>query len=65
MREPEMYREMLESILKHTGGKRILSISEVSRLVGKTRPWCKERLGIGKCGITAEALAWKLSTEFV
>ena len=65
MREPELYREMLESILTHTDGKRILTNSEVARLMGKTRPWCKERLGVGKHGITAEALAYKLATEFV
>lgn len=60
-----MYREMLESILKHTGGKRILSISEVSRLVGKTRPWVKERIGVGSNGISVESLAWKLARDFV
>ena len=60
-----MYRTMLSEILANSNGKHILSCAEVSRMIGKTRPWCKERLGIGKCGITAEALAWKLSTDFV
>lgn len=65
MKEPEAYRPILESILSCTNGKRILSNSEVSRMMGKTRPWCKEKLGVGKDGIAVEALAMKLAREFV
>ena len=64
MREPELYREVLESLLKVSNGKRILSQSDVSRLLNKSRGWVRERLQVGKDGITVEALAWKLAKEF-
>ena len=60
----EVYRETLADILSFTGGKRILSVSDTSRLLGKSRPWVREHLGITGMGITAQALAWKLARNF-
>lgn len=65
MKEPETYRIILESLLSSTSGKRILSQSDVARLLNKSRGWVRERLEVKKDGITVEALAWKLAKEFV
>ena len=65
MKEPETYRIVLESLLSSTHGKRILTQSDVSRLLNKSRGWVRERLEVKKDGITVEALAWKLAKEFV
>ena len=65
MKEPETYRIVLESLLSSTHGKRILSQSDVSRLLNKSRGWVRERLGVRKDGIAVEALAMKLAREFV
>ena len=56
-REYEMYRPVLAELLAYSKGKRILNISDVSRYLGKTRPWCVEHLGITAEGITVESLA--------
>ena len=60
MKEPEAYRLVLESLRSATS-KRVLTTAEVSRLMGRTRPWCKKQFEIGKDGITVEALAWKMA----
>ena len=65
MKEPECYRMILESLLSSTSGKRILSQSDVSRLLNKSRGWVRERLGVKKDGISVEALALKLARDFV
>ena len=65
MKEPECYRMILESLLSSTNGKRILSQSDVARLLNKSRGWVRERLEVKKDGITVEALALKLAKEFV
>ena len=65
MREPDAYRPILESLLSSTNGKRILSQSDVSRLLNKSRGWVRERLGVKKDGISVEALALKLARDFV
>ena len=65
MREPDAYRPILESLLSSTHGKRILSQSDVARLLNKSRGWVRERLKVKKDGITVEALAMKLAREFV
>jgi len=65
MREPDGYRQILESLLSASKGKRILSQSDVSRLLNKSRGWVRERLEVKKGGITVEALALKLAKEFV
>ena len=65
MKEPETYRIVLESLLSSTHGKRILSQSDVARLLNKSRGWVRERLEVKKDGITVEALALKLAREFV
>lgn len=63
-REPEMYRRTLEDILAFTEGKRMLNISQVARYVGHRREWVTEHLGVTADGITAMALAQKLSKEY-
>lgn len=60
LKEPETYRLVLESLRSATR-KRVLTTAEVSRLMGRTRPWCKKQFEIGKDGITVEALAWKMA----
>ena len=65
MKEPETYRIVLESLLSASKGKRILSQSDVSRLLNKSRGWVRERLGVKKDGISVEALALKLARDFV
>lgn len=65
MREPDAYRPILESLLSSTHGKHILSQSDVSRLLNKSRGWVRERLGVKKDGISVEALALKLARDFV
>ena len=65
MREPDAYRPILESLLSASKGKRILSQSDVSRLLNKSRGWVRERLEVKKDGISVEALALKLAKEFV
>lgn len=65
MREPDAYRPILESLLSASKGKRILSQSDVSRLLNKSRGWVRERLGVRKDGISVEALALKLARDFV
>lgn len=65
MKEPDAYRQILESLLSSTHGKRILSQSDVARLLNKSRGWVRERLGVKKDGISVEALALKLAKEFV
>lgn len=64
MKEPETYRIVLESLLSASKGKRILSQSDVSRLLNKSRGWVRERLGVRKDGISVEALALKLARDF-
>lgn len=65
MKEPEAYRPILESLLSSTSGKRILSQSDVARLLNKSRGWVREKLEVRKDGIAVEALALKLAREFV
>ena len=64
MREPEMYRLILESLIANSNGKRVLSVSDVSRHLGKTRAWCRAKLGVTADGIAVEALAMKLAKDF-
>lgn len=64
MREPECYRLVLESIRSSTD-KRILTQSDVARLLNKSRGWVRSRLEVGKDGISAEALALKIARNFV
>lgn len=60
-REPETYRMELEQILAAFGDKRILSVSEVARYLGRSRKWCRDHLGISGDGVTAVKLALTLS----
>ena len=63
-REPECYREILESLLTASEGKRILSQTDVARYLNKSRGWVIKRIGIKNGGIAVEALAMKLAKEF-
>lgn len=65
MREPDAYRPILESLLSASKGKRILSQSDVSRLLNKSRGWVRSKLEVGRDGIAVEALAMKLARYFV
>lgn len=65
MREPEMYRPMLESLLSVHPDKRLWSQSDVARELNKSRGWVRDTLGVSRNGITTEALAWKLAKDFV
>lgn len=61
-RETATYRLELEELLAHFGGKRILSVTEVSAYLGRSRRWCREHLDIaGETGVSIVALAKKLS----
>lgn len=62
-RENETYRLELEEIRNRFGGKAILSAGEVSEYTGRCRSWCREKLGVGKEGITAVMLAKTLSSR--
>ena len=61
MKEPEAYRIVLESLLAHSNGKRVFTQSETARYLHKSRGWVRTHLDIGRDGIIAEGLAWKLS----
>lgn len=63
-REHELYRPLLEDILAFTGGKRLMTISDVAGYIGRRRPWVTEHLGVTADGITAMALAQKLAKEY-
>ncbi len=63
-REPETYRLILESLLTASDGKRILSQTDVARLLSKSRGWVINRLKVSGGGIAIEALAMKLAKEF-
>lgn len=61
-RERESYRPIIEDLLVFTGGKRMLTVSDVSRYTGRSRDWCRDKLGVrGDTGITVQALAIKLA----
>lgn len=62
MKEPQMYRLVLESLLKETHGQRVLRQADVARLLNKSRGWVSKKLGVKKDGITVEGLAWKLAS---
>lgn len=64
MREHEMYRPVLEDILAYSKGKRMLTITEVSKYVGHKNEWCKKYLGVPREGISAMALAKKLAADY-
>lgn len=43
-RESEMYRLKLEEILKAFPRKRVLSVTDVAKYLGMSKPWCYEHL---------------------
>ncbi len=63
-RERETYRPELEGILAFTGGKNLLTITDVATYLGKKREWCKEHFFGDAKNITATALAMKLAKDF-
>lgn len=60
-RELDSYRDNLEDILQFTGGKRLLSLKDVSEYLGICCNTARTRYGVTKDGITAPALARKLA----
>ena len=56
-----MYRPILEDILAFTGGKRMMSLTEVSVYVGRESRWVKRHLDVTREGITVHELANKLA----
>ena len=61
-RERITYRDHLEDLLEYFGGKRILTLRDVSNYTGKDPRWCKRTYDIDpKQGISVPTLARKLS----
>ena len=60
MREVEGYRDQLEVLLNHFGDVGIVTQKSVADYTGRSQRWVKDRLGIGKNGITLPALARRL-----
>lgn len=56
-RETETYRAELEQIIEYFNGKRILTVSDVSRYVGHSRAWVRNM------GITADISATNLANR--
>lgn len=51
-REKETFRLELEEILKFTGGRRVLTVTDVSNYTGQSRRVCRERYNVsGKEGM--------------
>ncbi|MBE7018208.1 MAG: hypothetical protein E7420_08720 [Ruminococcaceae bacterium] len=60
-KEPEFCRDLMEDILKFTGGRRRLSVSEVARFEGRDRRTVQRCYQIDpKKGIDALVLAKKM-----
>lgn len=60
-RELESYRDIIEDVLKFTGGKRLLTTKDVAAYLGICYNTARSRFGITKDGITAQSLARKLA----
>ena len=45
-REKETFRLELEEILKFTGGRRVLTVTDVSNYTGQSRRVCRERYNV-------------------
>ena len=61
MKEPPTFRLELEQILARFDGKSMLTITDVSTYLGRSRKWCRDHLGMTGDGITAVNLALRLS----
>ena len=61
MRETADYRNVLEDLHVFTGGKRLMSSSDVSAYLGCCRQTAAKRYGIGRDGILTVRLARLLS----
>ena len=60
-REPEYCRDLMEDILKFTGGRRRLSVSEVAKFEGRDRRTVQKCYQIDpKLGIDALVLAKRM-----
>ena len=60
-REMEGYRDQLEDILTFFDGRRLLTVTDVAKYLGRERRCVQARFGIGPDGITAVGLARKLT----
>jgi len=62
MREKPEFRDELESILRFTEGRHLLSCTDVCNYLGRSYRFVKAHLGISKDGITATQLARRLTS---
>ncbi len=60
-REREAYRDILEDMLRYFGEKRLLTAADVAKYLGIDRRTAVKRFGITTSGISAPALARKMS----
>jgi len=61
MKEPKTFRFEYEQLLKVMGDKKVLTISEAARYIGKSRDWCYAHLAFKEGQITTASLAWQLA----
>lgn len=60
MREATGYRDQLEVLLSHFGDVGLVSQAQVAAYTGRSQRWVKDRLRVGRQGITLPALARRL-----
>lgn len=60
-RENGNYRDHIELINAHFGGKAVLSMEDVYSYTGRQRKWCQKHLGLSGDGITVLSLAKALA----
>lgn len=61
MKEIEEYRDNYEALLKHFGGRMLLSQKDVAEYCGKDRRTVAKMYAIGRDGITLPTLARRMS----
>lgn len=59
-RERDGYREQLEALMSHFGDVGMVSKAEVAEYTRHCQRWVKDRLGVGRNGITLPVLARRL-----
>ena len=60
MSSKEEYGEILKDILEFSGGKRTLTVSQIAKYMGKSRPYLYDRYGVN---IHGGWTVYKLATE--
>lgn len=61
MKEPVRFRFEYEQLLAAMKGKKVLTITEAAKYVGKSRDWCYTHLKFTDGQITTSSLAWQLA----